>query len=114
MDSERCGPRDGIGDIQRIQRGICGKDGIDPYDAQQTCACQRDDHGDDGVAHAAHLAHHGIHHAAEVIGRADHGHTHQAKADHVRVSVINAQQLCAQRQEDQASFVSWRFALLCG
>ena len=61
-------PADGIGEIERGQRVVPHKDGVDPDGAQDAGAEDRDDHRQPRFSEPAHHAAADLHCAAEEIG----------------------------------------------
>lgn len=67
-----------------------------PEDTQAAGTGQRNQHGHDGVAHAAKRADHDIHDTADEVRDADIGHSNQAVRDNVRVGGIDSEKLRAE------------------
>ena len=107
MCQRRDRPGDRIGQIQHKQRAMPLKYCENPDNTEAAGSDQRNDHGEEGVAHSSHASHHDIHEAAEEIRGADEVHSVEAVLDDLRVGGVNAEKLLAEENEavseDQAN-----------
>jgi len=74
-------PRNGIGEVEHERCWESGEDGVDPHDAEQAGAHERDDHWRERFSKSAHDAASNLHQTAQKVG-----HTHDRKADHSRIN----------------------------
>ena len=90
-------PRDWVGRIQDEQRMLHAKDRKNPDDTEHTCANQRDDHWQHGIAQTAYCARKHIHHAAQAVGDADDRQALHTERDDLQIIRVDVQQMIAEQ-----------------
>ena len=95
-------PRDGIGEIERIEGRGGGEGRIQPDHTQQADAAQAGDGRQKGITDAAELADEGILHAEEDVERHVVAHADEAADDDRRIGVEQREQRRAERVNQQA------------
>ena len=73
------------------------KDRKNPDDTEHTCANQRDDHWQHGIAHTAYCAREHIHHATQAVGDADDRQALHTERDDLQIIRVDVQQMIAEQ-----------------
>ena len=74
-------PAHRVGEVEHLQSGIGGKDGVDPDDSQHARAHHRDNEGQPRPPQPSQDARAHFHEAAEHIGKSHIGQPHHAHGD---------------------------------